>query len=481
MTKQNVANYLNTIGAAIGAEFYFVGGTVRDDILGLEIKDWDCVARGLPFEELISQMSVFGRTETTGEQFNVIRHFPDREDLPQIEIALPRKEVSSGVGHKDFDARYDHNMPIEEDLARRDYTVNSMAENCLTGEIIDPYGGIIDLREGRLHLLHIQSAEEDPLRIIRGFRFIAKFGFKPSFTTLHQWEHNLNALAYVSKERFQKEILELLVAPYADEALRGMENIGALAKLFPELQRCVGCTQNRYHDFDVWEHTVRVVKNTPTKDPYVKLAALFHDIAKPVVKWIDEGGEAHFYKHEDYPHSGAHELVGADIARDIMNRLKFSSHNASRVSLLVKEHMFIQGDNLGPKAARRFLSRLEGSPGGTEANLKALFAIREGDLRGGKAKFSEELLQSNRQFLEVCRAELAAKTAFKITDLAINGHDAMSLGFFGPDIGKLFKLLLELVIEFPEDNTKDSLVVLALEYKAVSSRAAMRKKFFNNA
>jgi tRNA nucleotidyltransferase (CCA-adding enzyme) len=465
MMRNRLFTYLNDLGDQIGAEFYLVGGAVRDEQNGMRAKDFDFVARGLPFEALIEAMRPFGKTETTGQLFNVIRHFPNDRTLMPIEVALPRRDVSTGVNHNDFEARYDHNMPIEEDLMRRDFTINSMAISTKTGELYDPTGGAEDLKNGLLNMLHEDSAKDDALRIIRGLRFMARLGLTVTEDTDRQLRENVALLHTIPGDRIRDELVGLITQPHIDVALRYGQAIGAWDVILPELAAADGCTQNQYHSFDVFEHTVQVVKHTPSTDPYVKLAALFHDLGKVPTKWIGDDGIAHFYdpmpgqKFNMPPQiAGNHEYVGSKMALEIMKRLRFSNHHADRVAILVREHMFNQGPSLGRRAARRFLARLANGAGGVEANVEALFAIREGDTLGGKTdEHTQPTLDMNRKFHKTVLEELEADTAFKVTDLALNGHDLMALGLRGKAIGIMQKKLLDVVIDEPDLNTKTSL------------------------
>jgi tRNA nucleotidyltransferase (CCA-adding enzyme) len=468
--RNQICAYVNEVGRAIGVKFYLVGGTVRDEILGVPVNDWDLVATGLSWDELIAAMKPFGRTEATGESFNVIRHFPNVNiGTPYIEVALPRREYSTGPKTTDVDAKYDPHMAIEDDLMRRDYSINSMARDCETGGLIDPFNGVGDLEAGVLRMLHPDSARDDSLRILRGVRFMGRFGFSVTPETDKQLRDNVDLLFAVSGERFQKELLELVTSPHVDVALRYMQSIGALKELFPELEEGVGCTQNEYHDHDVWEHTVRVVTNTPSSDPYVRLGALFHDISKPRVKWTRPDGRTHFYmpeKDDEFAPDGEpqvrgnHEQVGADMAWEIMGqqRLKFSAQHQARVTLFVREHMFSVGKTR--RAARRFLARLAGTVGGVEANMEALIDIRIGDLKGGKVRddLQKELDEAER-FRDLCRSEIANESAFSVRDLALNGHDMMELGFTGAEIGTELRRLLDKVLDDPSLNTRDLLLM----------------------
>jgi putative nucleotidyltransferase with HDIG domain len=267
------------------------------------------------------------------------------------------------------------------------------------------------------------------------------------------------------------EFLKMLTQPHVGKALRYLRDIGALPHFLPELQACVGCTQNKYHDYDVFEHTVRVVENTVSDDPYVRLGALLHDIGKPKVKWVGKDGVAHFYKPEEGQEflvapevAGAHEDVGAKMAYRIMSRFRFSTNHATRVSAFVREHMFAQSGS--KRVARRLLARLDHVPGGLEANAEALFAIRFGDIRGGKSEFSTSDIGTNERLLALVRAELANDAAVTVRDLAVDGHDLMALGITGPDIGATQRYLLDLVLDDPVVNTRDGLLERARTYKA---------------
>ncbi len=464
---QEIRTYLRDLGPRIGAEFFFVGGCVRDSLLGKEPKDIDLVARGLPLDDLMDALNKEGRATLTGVLFRVIMFHPDRHDLPMMEIALPRTEVSLGSGHNDWDVMVDHALPIEQDLARRDFSVNAVARNVHTDELHDPTGGLDDLKNGVLRAIHNSSFEDDPLRVIRGIRFVAKLGFDFDQETRAQMEQHVHLLKTVSVERFQAELLGMLVQPHVGKALRLLRDIGALPHFIPELQAAVGSQQNKWHDHDVFEHLVRVVENTDTDDPYTRLAALLHDVGKPRTRWVGPDGEAHFYMPEkdqemveppEVP--GAHEDVGADMTYGIMTRLRFSSWHTVRVSTLVREHMFARGPALSRRSARRFLARLDGVPGGIEDNVEALFALRYGDNRGGKVKYNLEGDAEDRRFHQLVREEMEKQTAFTVRDLAVNGHDLMQLGLVGAQIGSAQRMLLDRVIDDPELNTREILLGL---------------------
>ena len=465
--NERLTTYLRGLGKSLGVEFYYVGGCVRDDLLGIETADIDLMVRGLPQDVLMETLGWYGKVEKTGAVFGVIRFFPSDRKFPMLEISLPRKEVSLGFGHQDFEVEFDHTLSVEDDLLRRDFTINAMARD-MDGNLIDPLNGQADLDDELIRVLTNTSAADDPLRILRAVRFMARLGFNTEPDTDRQLREAAPLLQHVSAERMQYELLKMVMEPHVDKALRYMEQIGALAVVLPELQDCVGCEQNKYHSFDVFEHIIRVVRDTPTSNPYVKLAALLHDIAKPPTKWIGDDGETHFYDPEPGQEfqmepqvSGNHEIVGAKMARVIMNRLKFSNTHTDFVAKLVREHMFIQGKGLGRRAGRRLLARLANMPGHIEENVNALFDLREGDTRGGKVNIDPtETIRINRVFQKIILEELEKESAFKVTDLDVDGHDMMAIGLDGPEIGRMLRHLLDRVIEDDELNNRESLLAI---------------------
>lgn len=474
--------YLRDLGDEIGVEFYAVGGSIRDEILGIPTADHDVVARGLSEQDLMAALRQHGKVDRTGAAFGVIRYFPRDKSLPMVEIALPRKELSIGFGHKDFTVEFDHTLPIEEDLIRRDFTVNAIARDLKTGKLIDPCNGLKDLENRKLRVISDTSAQDDPLRVFRAIRFVAKLGFDTDPETdaqlraavnavVHEDGHDEPLLLTVSAERFQMELLKMVTQPHIAKGLRYAHEIGALALVLPELDNAVGVTQNKWHSYDVFEHTLAAVEACPSTDPYVKLAMLFHDIGKVPTRWVAKGEgpeNGHFYlpdKGQEFEPghepriAGAHEEVGAEMAYEIMQRMKFSTHASARVSLLVREHMFAQGANLSSRVARRFLARLANSPGGQAENAHALFEIRWGDLHG-KDHATVKGVRDNVRFAIMVYRELDNDAATSVKDLAVNGHDLMAIGLVGPAIGGAQKALLELVLEDPELNERERLLEL---------------------
>lgn len=483
--RSHIITYFDFLGQSIGAEFYLVGGAVRDPLIGSPVKDFDMVARGLPVTDLMEGLSHYGSVELIGERFEVVSFRPTSlgtgyEIHPgPYEIALPRTEVSTGKGTKGFKANVDPELSVEEDLRRRDFTINSMAINVHTRERLDPYNGAYDIENRLIRILHSNSFRDDPLRILRMLRFVAKYNFLPTADTVKaamDAAHLLGDREEVPGERIKDELVKLIVAPNADEALRLARSMDLLRHFLPELAAAVGCTQNRHHDFDVFEHTVRVLKNTESDDWQVKMAALFHDIGKPPTKWTGVSTGPHFYLNDgkgslngaqEYAPGGEpriagnHETVGADITRHRLRELKFSNDQIDRIAGLVAEHMFARGPKLSGRTARRLLARLNRLPGSLEENVEALFALRYGDNRGGKVKFSISGDAEDRRFHDIVLRELERSTAMSVKDLDINGHTLMGLGFEGVRIGQVQIDMLEWVMDNPDRNEVSQLIDFA--------------------
>jgi putative nucleotidyltransferase with HDIG domain len=465
--NQNLRTYLTGLEQSIGAELFFVGGVVRDSILGIENADVDLVSRGLSQDDLVAALSKHGRVEVTGAAFGVTRFFPSDRSIPMLEISLPRQEASVGVGHDEFEITFDRTLPIEDDLIRRDFSINALAQRVSSDVLIDPVGGEVDLRNGVLRVLHPKSPHEDPLRILRALRFLARAPFTVDPATDEALRDAVPLLVHVSAERIQEELLKILKGDHVGVALRTAQSLGIWKVILPELEACVGVEQNHYHSYDVFNHIVEVVQNTDSDDWMVKLAALLHDIAKPPTKWIGPDNVAHFYMPEEGQEFlvpplvfGNHETVGADMTRKIMGRLKFSSRSIDRVAGLVRLHMMIQGENIGSRAARKLLKQIAELPGELQDNVDALFALRIGDIRGGKVgNVNHDYIRMNLNFKKIVDSEVEKESAVKVTDLAINGNDLKKLGLLpGPMFSHILNGLLDRVLENPDLNDRATLL-----------------------
>jgi poly(A) polymerase/tRNA nucleotidyltransferase (CCA-adding enzyme) len=431
-------------------ELYRVGGVVRDKLLGLEhVIDTDYLVRGIEPAELERLLAQHGRVALVGKVFGVYHFTP--HDGPACDIAFPRTEESTGPGHRDFAIQTDWRLPVAADLYRRDFTINAMAERIPSGERIDPFGGENDLRAKTLRMIFPEAFVEDPLRILRGARFAARFDLHVAEDTEAAMTQAGNLLSTVSAERIQDEFSKTLTqCETPGNAFEILRRCGGLSVVFPELDRCYGVTQNEYHPDDVYWHTLKVCNAAPRSSLLVRWAALLHDLGKVDAKQIvnDENGtRVVFY---------GHEVLSAQIAERVLGRLRYPRGFISRCVHLVREHMYRYESEWKPATVRRFMARV-----GVE-NLDDLFALREADCRSRDLKDELAALVELRTRVE---AELRERSGVHLKDLAVSGGDIMSeLGVApGPAVGRVLQELLDRVLEEPGLNTRATLLGIARE------------------
>jgi len=432
-------------------ELYRVGGEVRDRLLGLDhVVDTDYLVRGIEPQALERILARYGRVALVGKVFGVYHFTPT--DGPACDIAFPRTEQSTGPGHRDFAIQTDWRLPVDADLRRRDFTVNAMAERVPTGERIDPFGGEADLRARRLRMIFPEAFVEDPLRILRGARFAARFDLAATAATQSAMEESAPLLSTVSAERVQDEFSKILTqCETPGNAFDILHRVRGLGVVFPELERCAGVTQNEYHPDDVYWHTLKVTNAAPRGSLLVRWAALLHDLGKVDARQIvhDENGtRVVFY---------GHEVLGAAIAERVLERLRYPRVFVSRCLHLVREHMYRYESAWKPATVRRFMARI-----GVE-NLDDLFALREADCRSRDLHDELAALDELRSRVEL---ELRERSGVHITDLAVDGEDVMrQLGIGpGPRIGRILEGLLDVVLEHPELNERATLLAMISEF-----------------
>lgn len=449
-----------------GGQVYVVGGAVRDAVLDAPVKDVDLMCAGLTGDQIEAALSPVGKLNFTGKDFGVYRL---RVGNDEVEIALPRTEQSTGAGHKDFDVTADPYLDPEQDLYRRDFTGNAMAYNPASGELLDPSGGQQDLQNGDLKLVNPNAFKEDPLRIVRGLVASARFGLQPDPELVQSMKDNAQGIRDLPGERIQMELDKLLSANDPATAIELAAETGVLDYMAPELSSTVGFDQqNPHHNLDVFDHTMQVLRAMTkfSNDPDMRLAALFHDSGKPDSFWRDEskpeGDGGHFYKNIDSDgnvQGQDHEDVGADLANAFMTRLRYPNARRDRVVTLIKNHMFPYFKT--PKAARKFLAKLDNDPKMAFDLLTLREADASGKLDGTVSEYDRKNIDLDRQLLQNVIDEGSALT---VRDLAVNGHDLASLGLVGPQIGQAQKRLLEAVLENPELNDRDTLMGLAKQW-----------------
>ena len=220
-----------------GARVYTVGGTVRDELLGHPRKDLDLLITGLPQPDLLRCLRPYGRVQLTGRAFGVIKLLPHGWDGPPIDVALPRTEISTGIGHRDFEVTFDHTLPVETDLGRRDFTINAMAIDLAAGHLLDPFGGYEDLQQRRLRQVSLVAFPEDPLRMLRGIQLAARFALQIEPATRESMHIHAAAITTVAPERIAEELRKLLQAWAPSQGFVVMHEVGLLMHILPELAR----------------------------------------------------------------------------------------------------------------------------------------------------------------------------------------------------------------------------------------------------
>lgn len=446
---------------ASGYEAWVVGGAVRDLLRGRAAKDYDIATSAAPDEVA----RVFGRKRTipTGEKHGTVTVLTERDGQRQhVEVTTYRGEGAYSDGRRPDQVVFVRSL--EEDLKRRDFTMNAIAWDPLAARLVDPYQGRRDLDDGIIRAVGdpLERFREDGLRAMRAVRFAAQLEFAIDPATAAAIPRAIDVFRKVSAERVRDELVKILSAHHPSIGLELMRTTGLLGATIPELCEGVGFTQNRFHKLDVWQHTLATVDGTHLGgDPpwLVRMAALLHDVAKPrtAAPKQDAPGEHTFYRHE---------IVGAGMADEICRRLKLSTKEREAIVNLVANHMFWYSPEWTDGTVRRFISRV-----GVD-ELPRLFALREGDVRG-RGRDEDPGVELDELKARIA-AELQKASALKIGDLAVGGADVMEvLGTRpGPIIGEVLRLLLERVLDDATLNQRDTLRALIPE---VAARAGQDK------
>jgi tRNA nucleotidyltransferase (CCA-adding enzyme) len=432
-----------------GFEAWVVGGAVRDLLRGAAAKDFDVATSAQPADVT----RIFGRKRTipTGEKHGTVTVLTERAGQKEhVEVTTYRGEGAYSDGRRPDAVVFVRTL--DEDLKRRDFTMNAIAYDPLGDALVDPYGGQRDLAARVIRAVGdpLERFLEDGLRAMRAVRFAAQLEFAIDPPTERAIPDAIDVFRKVSAERVRDELLKILGARKPSIGLELMRTTGLLGATIPELLEGVGMHQNRFHAHDVWHHTLAAVDATEvTGDPpwLVRFAALLHDVAKPrtAAPKEDSPSENTFYRHES---------VGAAMAEEICRRLKLANNERDTIVNLVGNHMFWYTPEWSDGTVRRFISRV-----GVE-HLDALFALRAGDVRarGHAEEPGVEIDELEARVAEEIRKE----SALKITDLAVGGADVMEvLGCKpGPIIGDVLRALLERVLDDTSLNERDTLRAL---------------------
>jgi tRNA nucleotidyltransferase (CCA-adding enzyme) len=437
---------------AAGHAAHLVGGGIRDLLLGRTPADFDVATSARP-EEVIA---LFGSTFAipTGLQHGTVTVLiGPPEARHAVEVTTFRGEGAYLDGRRPSSVSYVSSL--EEDLSRRDFTMNAVGYDPLADRLSDPFDGFGDLSRRLVRAVGdpVLRFREDGLRPMRAVRQATQLGFAIDPPTLAAIGETLDVFRKVSAERIRDELFKLLAAPVPSQGIELMRVTGLLGEVLPELLEGVDVVQNRFHKFDVYRHTLAVVDHTqgePATLALVRLSALLHDVGKPRARQPREGapGEFSFFKHE---------YVGADMAAAIARRLKLSVADRERVVAIVANHMFFYAPDWTDGTVRRFVRRV-----GSDA-LPALFALREGDIagRGFGEDPAVELGELRRRIAEVATED----AALRVTDLAIDGQDVMRILGRGPGrvVGLVLERLLERVLDDPSLNDVAQLTALVPE------------------
>ena len=426
-----------------GFQCFLVGGSVRDSIMGFTPNEYDIATNAKP-EDV---QRIFKYTIPTGIKHGTILVILD--DM-HVEITTFRSDGNYSDGrHPD---KVEYTASIEDDLPRRDLTINAMAYNVLDGTLIDMFDGMKDIKNKIIRSVGnpYERFTEDGLRIMRAIRFATKLNFNIEKETFEAICHSTGMLTSIAYERIREEFNRILIS---DNPFRGIELLrktGILVLIMPELMQGFGVSQNRFHKYDVYYHilhTIQAVEPLETEELtlLVRLAALFHDIAKPMVqKKVSKQEEPVYYNHE---------VVGANVAKKIMRRLKYSNAEIDFVTLLVRQHMFYYQDEWTDGAVRRFMKAV-----GIE-NIKPLLKLREADRLGSGNRKDKESKAIPKLLARIDKI-IEEENAITVKDLKINGNDLMKEFNLkpGPIVGKILNYLLDLILDEPSLNDKEKLM-----------------------
>ncbi|HCC59637.1 MAG: hypothetical protein A2402_03210 [Candidatus Staskawiczbacteria bacterium RIFOXYC1_FULL_37_43] len=437
-------------------EAYIVGGCVRDFLIGINPKDWDITTNAKP-EEI---QKVFPDSFYENNFLTVTARTGSKK-IPEVEITTYRLEAKYSDKRHPDEIKYA--KTLEEDLSRRDFTINAMALRLGSGpsakkEVVDLFEGQKDLKNKIIKTVGNpeERFSEDALRMLRAVRFAATledgFSRQEAGPRQRRWKIEENTaeaikknsiwLEAISQERIKDEFLKIIMSDKAEEGIELLRELSLLKYIIPELLDNYGVSQSKHHIYDCYQHAIKSLGYAAKKkfNMHVRLAALLHDIAKPKVK-IGEGEEATFYNHE---------IVGAKITFQLLNRLKFSKKDVEKITKLVRFHLFYYNvDEVGESSVRRLVKNV-----GPE-NIEELLQVRQADRIGSGVPKAEPYKLRHLKYLidKVSQDPISAKM------LEIDGNDLMKILKIkpGPKIGQILDILLGYVLDDPQKNSKEFL------------------------
>lgn len=419
-----------------GFECYAVGGCVRDLILGRENHDWDFTTNATPEQiQIIFPESFYNNSfGTVGVKVenDIFEITPFRTEGKYSDLRHPDTVIWA--------------KSINEDLARRDFTINAMATDGKT--IVDLFNGQEDLQNKVLRAVGKPSDRftEDALRMLRAVRLATQLEFTIEENTFKAIKDNTRLITKISGERIREEMIKILSSDYPADGITLLHSSGLLDLILPELTKGVGMRQPGHHIHDVFTHSVEALRHCKNENWVVRFATLIHDIGKPAT-YLEREGKPTFYNHE---------VAGSRIAKDISDKLHFSKEDRDKLFMLVRWHMFTVSEFLTDAAIRRFIKRV--GPENTEDMLDLRIADRLGS---GSKETSWRLEEFKERIIDV------QKHTPSVNDLVVDGNDIMQiLGISpGPKIGEILKKLFEEILEDPTKNTREYLLKRILSFR----------------
>ena len=432
-----------------GYEAYVVGGAVRDILMGKPTYDWDFTTNATP-EEILKMFESDDAYYTN--EFGTVGIPNKNEEERPYEITTFRTEHGYSDSRRPDEVRW--GKSLEEDLKRRDFTINAMALKITDHNLKTINAEVIDLFDGQKDLKHKlvravgdpdERFSEDALRMMRAVRIAAELNFKIDEDTKSAIKNNAGLIKKISRERVRDELLKILASYHPFEGMALLREVGLVKIILPELEASFGVGQKspgRHHIHDVGTHLMLSLKHVSerTEDPIVRLATLLHDIGKPKTRKVLDDGVVTFYNHE---------VVGGKMIKNISQRLRLSKRQSERLFKLVRFHQFTVNEDQTDSAIRRFIKKV-----GIE-NVSDMLDLRVGDrLGGGARETSWRLEEFKERLIEV------QKQPFTVHDLKITGHDVMNeLEIVpSPEVGKILNDIFEKVVEKEIPNEREVLI-----------------------
>ncbi len=427
-----------------GHKAYLVGGCIRDLILGREPTEWDLTTDATP--HVIQRL--FQKVIPTGIDFGTVTIV---QDDGSYEVTTFRSDERYSDGRHPEKVTF--TKSLDEDLSRRDFTVNAMAYDPFSKEFVDKFEGRKDLKKKLIRTVGnpVERFNEDGLRPIRACRFAAKLGFEIDKETLEAISKAIDRVNMIAPERIHDELVKMLGAEKPSIGFEYMRKSGLLKIIMPELETCFGVDQPKpFHKYDVYWHSLYTCDALPREKYTLKLAGLLHDIAKPGCKQeITSKNKMVFYDHD---------TEGVNIAKEILERLRFSNSDIDYIKNLIKNHMFNYSCEWSDSAVRRFMIRV-----GVK-NLEDLFALRIADVKAMEREIDEEYLSELKK--RIARV-IEEDNALHVRNLKVSGEDVMEVLNIrpGPRVGEVLTFLLERVLDDPGLNNRDTLLRMIESYK----------------